>query len=77
MVWFVEDENRMIAMITDTKAAALEFADFNDDYHEWAIYSRDVFTKDDVTNWCESKNYKKGYNDNAHYDMEHHHEDET
>jgi len=70
MVWFVEDENRMVHMITNTKEAALEFADFNCGGGELAIYERDVFNKADVTYYCENRKMDKGYNDVARYNMQ-------
>ena len=78
-IWFVEDENRMVHMITDTKEAeclsirtadVLEFADFNCEGGELAVYKRYVFDKADVTYYCESKKMDKGYNETARYNME-------
>jgi len=68
-IWFVEDENRMVHMITDTKEAALEFADFNCEGGELAVYKRYVFDKADVTYYCESKKMDKGYNESVRYDL--------
>ena len=70
MVWFVEDENGTVAMITNTKEAAIEYADFESDYGEFQIYQRDVFNKEDVTRYCENRKMKKGYNHNARYNLD-------
>ena len=70
MVWFVEDENGTVAMITNTKEAAIEYADFESDYGEFQIYQLDVFNKEDVTRYCENRKMKKGYNHNARYNLD-------